>query len=39
MITEHVPAGFPVVWDVPVGHGDWNDAVVLGVGGIWSATS
>jgi hypothetical protein len=28
-----------VVWDVPVGHGDRNDAVVLGVGGIWSATS
>jgi muramoyltetrapeptide carboxypeptidase len=39
MVAEHVPAGLPVVWDVPVGHGDRNDAVVLGVGGIWSATS
>ena len=39
MVAEHVPAGLPVVWDVPVGHGDRNEAVVLGVGGIWSATS
>jgi len=30
MIQEHVPAGKPVVWDAPVGHGRENVPVVLG---------
>lgn len=30
MVADHVPAGKPVVWDVPVGHGEENVPVVLG---------
>lgn len=30
MLREHVPAGKPVVWNVPVGHGRENRPVVLG---------
>lgn len=30
MVGDHVPAGKPVVWEVPVGHGDENVPVVLG---------
>lgn len=30
MVADHVPAGKPVVWEVPVGHGKENVPVVLG---------
>lgn len=30
MVADHVPAGKPVVWEVPVGHGEENVPVVLG---------
>ena len=30
IVRDHVPAGVPVVWGVPVGHGDRNAPLVLG---------
>jgi muramoyltetrapeptide carboxypeptidase len=30
IVRDHVPAGVPVVWGVPAGHGDRNAPIVLG---------
>ena len=35
IVMDHLPGGKPVIWDVPVGHGARNKAVVLGGGDEW----
>jgi muramoyltetrapeptide carboxypeptidase len=35
IVKDHLPGGKPVVWDVPVGHGARNAAVVMGGGDEW----
>lgn len=38
IVKEHLPGGKPVIWDVPVGHGVRNLAVVMGGRDDWSGS-